>query len=149
MPRSACRSENPSCAGTHRVNLIMVPKAPMFAFVCWYGFFHVFPLIALPLQSLLDSLVDADFYSCRNICFLIKRGKPRRAAFEVQIMWLVGSVEYSLTLASKLCTNKFPDPQLLSKRILYALEAAPAPSATSKWETVNVVKCAGQWNAVW
>jgi hypothetical protein len=75
--------------------------------------------------------VDADLYSGRNICFLIKRGKPRRAAFEVQILWLVGSVEYSLTLASKLCTNKFPNSQLLSKRILYALDAVSESSTTS------------------
>ena len=40
----------------------------------------------------------------------------------MQIVWLVGSVEYSLTVASKLCTGKFPSPELLAKRLANALD---------------------------
>jgi hypothetical protein len=60
----------------------------------------------------------------RSVCFLIKRGRPRLGAFEVQVLWLVGSVEYSLTVASKLCSGRFPDPDLLSKRLTNALDQA-------------------------
>ncbi len=71
-----------------------------------------------------ESLLTSIQCCGRNICFLIKQGRPRRAAFEVQLLWLVGSVEYSSTLASKLCTNKFPDPIFLRDRLWNALEAA-------------------------
>jgi hypothetical protein len=38
-------------------------------------------------------------------------------AFEVELIWVIGSVEYSVTLYSKLCTSKFPSARKLCGRL--------------------------------
>ena len=64
-----------------------------------------------------------------NICFVIKKGKPRQGSFEVELLWVVGSLEYSVTLSSKICSGKFPSPENIVRRVLGVLSPPEAPPA--------------------
>ena len=62
-------------------------------------------------------MLEARLFPAWNICFVIKRGRPRQGSFEVELLWVVGSVEYSVTLASKVCNGKFPSAENMAKRL--------------------------------
>lgn len=72
-------------------------------------------------MSLCDA-IEAALYPTWNLAFVIKKAKPRVGAFEVSLIWLVGSVECTVTLFSKLCTRTLPNVHVLTSRIACALE---------------------------
>jgi hypothetical protein len=76
-------------------------------------------------MALCDAIETA-LYPTWNLSFVIKKGKPRSGAFEVSLLWLVGSVECSTTLYSKLCTRALPNVAALTARVACALEGPEA-----------------------
>ncbi|KAJ1487139.1 hypothetical protein T484DRAFT_1745206 [Baffinella frigidus] len=72
-------------------------------------------------MSLCDA-IEAALYPTWNLAFVIKKAKPRVGAFEVSLIWLVGSVECTVTLFSKLSTRTLPNVDVLTSRIATARE---------------------------